>query len=246
MLPIFQVLLVFFLISVPARLTSAADIEKRPDQLKTLIDRIVVAQGGEKAIENTKSIYAAGDIDAFMKMDRGSYVLYFKRPGKLRVETKYERSSELRILNNGVGYRGTDGDPPKEVKDQRLQAMVYHYNHIDLLYGLMHGQYSVTIDDKDVLSGKIVTVLHLSDKGSPPMDVHIDPATFYIVKVTGYFLVGGNRLTTLSSEFSDFQKVGDVILPARILSTAGGNRIAETVIKTYVLNPEIPDSTFEP
>ena len=78
------------------------------------------------------------------------------------------------------------------------------------------------------------------------MDVYIDAATYYLVKVTGYFVMGGGQATALSSEFSDFRKVGDTVFPFKLTNYAGGQKIGETIMKTYTVNPTIPDTLFAP
>jgi len=246
MLRIFHIFLVCLFLSVPAGAAYASDTQNGPEDLKLLITKMADAAGGEKVIQETAAVKMSGDLDAFMRQDRGSYELVFKRPRKLRVETKYQRSSETRILNNDKGYRGIDGARPEPAKGQRYLAMVYQYKHLDLLYGLLRGMFSVSIKGKEELNGKPAEVLHLEDKEGPLMDVYVDTQTFHVVKVTGYFKVMEGRTTTLSSEFSDYRKVGDIVLPFRIISLAGGDKLAETLIKTYVINPEIPDSAFEP
>ena len=124
--------------------------------------------------------------------------------------------------------------------------MVYQYKHIDILYGMIHDLYSISRKGKEDLNGKSVEVLHLTDQEGPPMDLYVDATTFFIVKVTGYFVVGEGRSTTLSSEFSDFRKVADTVFPFKVTNYAGGQKIAETVMKTYSIDPAIPDSLFAP
>jgi hypothetical protein len=124
--------------------------------------------------------------------------------------------------------------------------MVYQYKHFDILYGLLKGYYSITLKGKEDLNGNGVEVLHLMDQEGPPMDVYVDTKTFYVVKVTGYFVVGDSRTTTLSSEFSDFRKVADTVFPFKVASFAGGMKIAETIMKTYIINSAIPDTVFVP
>ena len=46
-----------------------------------------------------------------MRQDRGSYELFFKRPRKLKVDIKYQRSSETRVLDGNTGYRGANDGP---------------------------------------------------------------------------------------------------------------------------------------
>ena len=239
--------LIFFLIlSGLATASPASGASGAQGDIRSLVSRIIAAYGGKEVVGGIRSIYAAGKIEAFMRHDHGTYEVCFKRPRKLRVATEYRRSSEIRILNGDRGYRGTDNGPLSEAGGDSLLAMVYQYKHFDLPYGLMEGSYSVSVKGKeDLLHGKPVEVLHLTDGEGPPMDVYVDTHDFFIVKVTGYFTVG-DRSTALSAEFSDFRKVDGTVFPFRIMNYAGGYKIAETVMRVYRLNPAIPDSLFAP
>lgn len=229
--------------AVPA---PAADAPDPSGDVKPLVAKIITAYGGEKVVEGLTGIHAVGDITAIMRRDRGTYEFYFQRPGKLRVETAYQRSSETRLLNNGKGYRGTDQTPLIEVKDQRLLAMVYQCKHVDILFGLLTGRYTISRKAPEERSGSPAAVLHLVDREGPPMELHVDAATGFIIKVTGYFTLGDGRSTSLSSEFSDFRKTGDTVFPFKITNYAGGQRIAETIMKTYIVNTPFPTAVFTP
>jgi len=236
------------LLSLVVRIQAAVatDTREQSGDSKALVATVIAAYGGEKAVEGMKSVYAIGDINAFMRQDQGKYELSFKRPRKLRVDTRYQRSNETRILNGDNGYRGTNETPLSPVKDHRYLAMVYQYKHFDVLYGFIHDYYAITRKGKEVYNGKIAEVLHLTDQEGPPMDVFVDSETRYIVKVTGYFTVADGRVTTLSSEFSDFKKAADTVFPYKITNHAGGQKIAETSMRTYTINPALSDAVFAP
>ena len=243
---ILYVLIASLSLSLFVRSAAAADLPAAADEIVSLVEKIITASGGKTAVAGMTGVHASGDIEAYMRGDRGKYELFFQRPGKLRVETQYQRASETRIVNNGRGYRGTDNAPLSPVQDHRFLAMVYQYRHFDLAYGLLTGMYSVRMKEKDHLNGKPVEVMHLTADDGPPMDVYVDTETFFVVKVTGYFTVSDGRPTTLSSEFSDFRKVGDMVFPFTVINYAGGQKIAETRMKTYRINPPLADSLFLP
>jgi len=243
---VYGILFVFLYLFVHVQMTFASDTHGWPEDISSLIAKTVAAYGGEKVVEGATGMHAAGDINAIMRHDRGSYEISFKRPRKLRVVTKYQRSFETRLLNGTSGYRGTGEVPLTPVTDQRYLAMVYQYKHIDILYGILHDLYSISRKGKEDLNGKRAEVLHLTDQEGPPMDVYVDAATFLIVKVTGYFVVGEGRSTTLTSEFSDFRKVADTVFPYKITNYAGGQKIAETSMQSYRIDPAIPDTIFAP
>ena len=110
----------------------AEDVTTEAQRIASIIENIINAYGGKEIVEGIQSIHMKGKIEAFMLHDSGTYEVYFKRGKRLRVETKYERSSEVRILNGDRGYRGTNALPIEEVFGARYFAMVYQYKHMDM------------------------------------------------------------------------------------------------------------------
>src|ERR1700690_706866 len=243
---VFHIFLIIFFMSVFVQSVFAADTPSEPERIQTLVAKIVAAYGGGKGIEETTSVSAIGEIEALMRQDRGSYELSFKRPRKLRVDIRYQRSSETRVLDGNTGYRGANDVSLSEVNGLSLVAMVYQYKHFDLPYGLLFGTYSIKMEGERELDGKTVEVIHLSDTEGPPMDVYIDAETFHIVRVSGHFAADDGRTMVLSSEFSNFKKVGDAVFPFKVINYASGQRIAEIIMKSYKINLTIPDHLFEP
>lgn len=210
-----------------------------------LVASVINAYGGGHVLERLQSVHAVGSTEAYMLKDRGIYERFFRRDRKLKTMTTYGRSSETRILNNRRGYRGTDRIPLSEVTDHRLLAMIYQYKYLDMPYGLMTEAYAISSRRLAEFQGREVELLRLIDLEGPTMDIFIDRETFHIVKVTGFFAVE-NRTTELSAEFSDFRRVGDTVLPFRVINYSSGQKIAETVMNYYELRDNIPDALFEP
>jgi hypothetical protein len=223
----------------------AEEVTTEAQRIAFIIEKVVDAYGGKETIESIQGMHIKGNIEALMLRDHGTYALYFKRGRKLRVETKYRHSSEIRILNGDKGYRGTDVLPVEEVFGARYFAMVYHFKHLDLLHDLVKGTYQMQSMGKSSVGVSEVEVFHLNDKDGAIMDVYIDTHKFLILKVTGYFKEKDKEID-LSVEFSDFKKVSRTVFPFRITNYAGGLKIAQTVIDSYLLNPDIADFLFEP
>jgi len=214
-------------------------------KITSIINKVVEASGGKETIESMRSLYAKGEIEAFMLHDQGTYEFYFKQGRKLRVETRYKHSSELRILNGDKGYRSNDGLPFEEVHGPRYFAMVYQYKHLDILRGLANGIYNVSLEGVSSVNGDDVDILKLNDKEGTLMDIYVGKSNPLILKVTGYFSEGSKKMN-LSSEFSDFRKVRGLVLPFKTTNYAEGLKIGQTVINQYVMNPDIADFLFEP
>lgn len=241
----FFFLLIFFILIIGVNGIYAEEPPDDAGRITLTTEKVIAAYGGKDAIEGIHSLHAKGTIEAFMRNDRGTYELYFKRGNKLRVATTYGHSSEVRILNGDRGYRSADSLAPEEVFGPRFVSMVYQYKHLNILHDLIHGEYRIRPAGSSVVRGGSVDIFRLKDKEGAVMDVFVDTNTFYIVKVIAYFS-SDHKQIDLSVEFADFRKVGDSVFPFRLTNYAGGMKVAETVIEKYELNPDIADSLFVP
>ena len=240
----FCILVCLFFVAGPERL-SAEETAVETQRITSIIDKVIDAYGGKEVVEGIHSLYAKGKIEAFMLRDQGTYELYFKRERKLRVETKYKRSFEVRVLNGDRGYRGSGTLPLEEVYGPRFFSMVYHYKHLNIIHDLAKGVYQIRSAGESLLGGSKAEVFTLNDKEGAIMDIYVDAKNSLIVKVAAHF-TEGNKKIDLSAEFSDFKKVGGSVFPFTITNYAGGLKIAQTVIEKYSLNPDISDSFFAP
>jgi hypothetical protein len=216
---------------------------------KGLIINVIKAYGGKETIIKNSSILAKGKIRTFMVNDEGTYVRYFMRDRKLRVETSYRRGEEIRILNGSRGWRGkvktTGADMLKEVTGHRLISMVYQYKQLDLPHGFLNRDYTIRMTGKEELDGAGVAVLELTDKEGPPMTVSIDLKKYYIRKVVGHFKIG-EKETALAAKFDDFRIIKNMPFPFLVTNYAGGYKIGETLLEEYAVNPKLEDSLFSP
>jgi hypothetical protein len=224
---------------------SCREIDEKVPEVQTLISHVVEAYGGKDTIERIKSVYAEGEIEAFMRRDAGTYIRYLERSRKLRVDIRYGRSSEHRILQGEKGWRVSGEGSPIAVSGHRYLSMVYQYKELTLPYGLLLGLYRVEDEGEAELNSASVRVLRLSDSEGPPMKIYVDVNRFYIVKVTGSFTVNGIE-TDLSAEFSDFRKIQGMPFPFKITNFGGGQKIGETLMRKYIVNPDIGPSVFQP
>ncbi len=239
------IILLGLFISIRPEGLFADDATNESKRVASIIENVIRAYGGKETIENIKCFHIKGKIQAFMLNDYGTYELYFKRGKKLRVETRYDRSWEIRILNGDKGYRASEALPLEEVSGARYFAMVYQFKHLDMLHDLAIGTYQIRSMGRSLVNGGNVEVFHLNDQDGSILDIYVDEQNFLILKVAGYFKEREKQIE-LSAEFSDFRKVGGSVFPFRITNYARGLKIAQTVVDEYLLNPDIADFLFEP
>lgn len=216
-----------------------------PAPERVIVAEVIKSYGGIKALEGIRTVYAQGQITAFMQEDEGTSRRYFQRPRKLRAELTYKKSSETRIINGSRGWRRSNNKPAAEVIGPPFLGMAYQYKYLDLPFGFLDNGYQITLLSREKLNGDDVDVLQLSDPEGPPMRVYINVKTRLIAKVVGVFSLGTVG-TELASEFSDYRLVDGIQFPFTIINYGGERRIAETHISDIRLNAEMRDDLFQP
>lgn len=223
----------------------AEEASRSSPEVKALVHMIVDAYGGEAVLENVHSLSVKGVLETPLYEGPADYSFYLKQDRKLRVETRVGNFFELRILNGARGYYRTGDSPMAEVSGSRLLSMVYQFKEITMPYQLMTSAFTIADGGRSVVSGISVRILTLKNKEGPPMKLYVDRKSRRILKDSGVFSMDGTE-TELSSEFHDFRKVNGRLFPFRIVNYAGGQKVGELRIREYRVNPELPDSLFEP
>lgn len=209
-----------------------------------LVEKIIQAYGGREALSDVAALRAEGTIETFMPEDHGSYVYLLKRDGRLLVDIRYTNRSEKRILDGNKGYRGTD-EEVEAVSGPAFLAMIYQYDQLDLPYGLLGNTFRVSYVKKDLLRGRDVDIMMLTDRSGNEIEIAVDRETHFIVKTSATFTMGEGK-AVLSSEFTDFRKIGGIVFPFTIVNYADQFKISNTTIAKYTVNPEIDAAAFSP
>jgi len=210
-----------------------------------IIQDIINAYGGRDAIMKAKNVFARGPIKAFMRKDSGTYTRHMSMDGRLRVDIRYTMSSELRILNGRDGWRGEEKGALTKVSGFQYLSMVYQYNQLNIPHGLIKGQYDVKWAGEAEVEGRTTDILYLSDNEGPDMEIFVDREDHRILKTSGFFYFGGQRVD-LTAEFADFRKVDGVLFPFRITNYSEGFKLGETDITDMRVNVRMKDSLFRP
>ena len=236
--PKFTVSLLALLLLLPVSgqaQTTAADV----------IAKIMDAYGGRDVVEKIQAVCARGRIKAFAFNDaEGTYSYCVAKDRKLRVDIDYKTFAEHRVLNGGTAYVQTgDGSTQKLTEGANYLSVVYQYEQLNLPRTLLEQGNRIVYTGRELLGDKPVDVLTLKADNSQPMKIFVDAENGLITKTSTAFQSGGMPME-LSANFSDFRKVGNTIFPFRFVNFAGGNKIAETLIQDYELNPPLADKTF--
>jgi hypothetical protein len=234
--------IISLLLTLVIAFSSCAHVPAREDG--SIAEKIIAAYGGRERLAQVVSLAAEGRITALMRGDEGIYRRALRRDRKLFVDIIYNQSSERRLLDGTRGFRGSDG-VMDEVFGPRYLAMVYQYNQLDLPYGLLDNSLTMTELRKDGLNTQSVRVFQCTDRSGNEMEVFVNTENYRIVKCTGIFRMESG-MTSLSAEFSDFRTFAGILFPFRIVNFSNEQKISETEITGYLINPQLDDAFFRP
>jgi len=209
-----------------------------------ITEKIIAAYGGRDRIAQVVSLAAEGRIRTLMRGDEGVYRRAQRRDGKLFVDIIYQYSSERRLLDGTRGFRGSPNSM-EEVFGPRYLAMVYQYNQLDLPYGLLDNTLTFTELRSDILRTQPVRVFQCRDRAGNEMEVFVNAESYRIMKCTGTFRLE-TGMTSLSAEFGDYRFVEGILFPFGIVNFANEQKISETEISDYLINPRLDDALFRP
>ena len=209
-----------------------------------VIARVMRAYGGQDTVEKIQSVCAKGRIVAFAFNAAGPYSYCVAKDRKLRVDINYTTFSEHRILNGQrASVQQGDGAAAVLTEGPNYRSVVYQYEQLRLPCALMSRDVRMRYEGREKHDDQAVDVLSLQTDNGPLMKIYVDASSGRIVRTSGTIRMGGTQMV-LSSEYRDFRKVGNTVFPFSLTNYAGGEKIAETSIQGYELNPPLGADTF--
>jgi hypothetical protein len=208
------------------------------DPVGELFKEMVDEYGGVKNLEKLNSHSSVWDLKALMRGDAGTDTRYVMLPERLRVEFRYSRSTEFRILNGEEGYSSRNGSPAQSASGPRLDSMKLQLMRRYTPLTLLERKGDLSIGEGD--SYKLLT---LKD-GTLTTRYFVNPQTSRVEKVTGQLEVKG-RVMEFLTEYSDFRKVEGVLMPHKEVKYAGGFNTAVLTLKEVRLNEKFEERVFK-
>lgn len=238
------VLLVAFLLALcPVSLAAKTKQPKDPELLE-LIDSILEAHGGRRALEAVRSLKVKGRLKASRQKETGQSTVYFEYPDRLLSEHRFGRSREVRILNGTRGWIGSDGDirpaGPSTLLGMRFSLIAYRLP-LELSRRLNDINYLGLIEHRE---GSF-QVLELSDSANLRLRIFVDQKTRLIAQVVG-FITSGGRTVVLARRLEDYRKVSGLLYPFHQAYFSGQRLLAEKWVEKLEVNPRLPESLFLP
>jgi len=201
---------------------------------------VVDAYGGEKAMRGVHGFHADGNQWA-SQLDQPIHAeRWFARPDRLRLDLDYPDHHEIRISNGAEGLTGSTPADLAPANPMKLQAMRLQTARLDIPLRLLEQKDHVEAHGTDSADR---IVLRLPIDSALYIEYHVDPKTYYITQVTTGMT---SPPMQFDADYSEFQKVGGVLVPFHEVTYAGGTMTSKYQMTKFEWNPKDLDAQLKP
>ena len=167
----------------------------------------------------------------------------FERPRRLRVEIAYPgEEPEVRVLDGARGWRnGVEVSGTVQWAAMALQAA-----RLDLPRLLADERLKLVDGGAVKRGGRRLRAVTVPLGGGMVLTVEIDPKTGRILRSSGRVDAGHGTTLELATAYSDFRRVGGVLVPFREAGFAQGQRTGDTALGRVELLRDAPQGSFRP
>ncbi|HSM04541.1 MAG TPA: hypothetical protein VK858_07955 [Longimicrobiales bacterium] len=198
-----------------------------------LVDEVIEAYGGTAAIQALDTHRQEGMLVALNGGGHGEVVRISKGIGSLSVLVAYPSGPEIRIVEQGRGWRGGSPQEMAEVQGPLRLAMVAQAARQYLPRLLADHRERIVLLPPDADSA-LVLVLPVAQ--GLELRMFVDPDTRYITRTESVFTEMGGPFG-FATDYSDFRDVDGVVFAFREETFASGVHTASLVLSSVELNP---------
>lgn len=230
-----------------AVLTTLVSLPGYGQTAQDVLNKLVGAMGGRKALEAVKDTTVTGTVDVAQYGISATITMYQKEPNKMRIDIDIAAAG-MTITQAFDGEKGWWTNPQTGTTEEMPEAMAKDTMHqalgndsflnpqkLGITYALKP---KAKIEDKDY----IVLEQTLADGHKTTM--YLDPTTYLPYKTTSLSSdMTGNEVET-ESFLTDYRKVGGLMVAHAIRNVQNGAEIQRITINSITYNANIDDAMF--
>lgn len=207
----------------------------------------VEAIGGKMRLGLLQSLQAEGQV--FIDGRRLDFTLIAQRPNRLRMET---RSGERTIVQATDGVNapwqilaGANSGKPTSLIGEESREFAADAEFDDPLVDYAERGYTLDYAGKIQWDGKQVFRLFVTRRFTAGYYLLVDTETYFIVGKQAVRKLESGREISIETRYEDFRPVAGIIMPHRMIATAEGKPLHETVMRRVQANVPVRDGIFE-
>jgi outer membrane lipoprotein-sorting protein len=229
-------------------LLTGAAVNAGAQDVKVILNKMIDAQGGRKALEAVSDITISGSLDMIQMGMSGNITIYQKYPDKIRIDVEVMGIMITQVYDGEKAWMtnpqsgAVEEMPDLMAKNMKRQA----FGARAVLDPEKHG-ISFAYKGKEKVNDKEYLVLEQSFKDGYKATVYIDPATYLIYKTKAKSMdaTGTGAEVDTESVSEDYRNEGGLIIAHKTSGFQGG---AAAMTMTYVkvsINSKLEDAFFK-
>jgi outer membrane lipoprotein-sorting protein len=229
-----SLLLISFLV-IPAKSQSA------PDILQKMID----AMGGRKALEKIKDTTIAGSMDLTQMGLSATITIYQKEPNKSRFDIEVMGMVITQAYDGDVAWAtNPQTGMTEEMSEQQAEYMKRESLGNSVYLDPKKLGISFSYKGKENIEGKDYLVLEQAYADGYTSTLYLDPDTYLAFKGKGLTLNNMGVEVEAETFFSDYKKVDGILIAHTLVSFQDGEEFMTLTITEVKFNAELEDSLF--
>jgi len=209
-------------------------------EIRNLVDEVIVAAGGEKAMRRVTGYLAVGKLHAVHSNLLIRTRRWYKRPDCLLLELDYPDQPEWRLTRGTLAWKGGSAESLRCASGAVVSSMRMQTARFDLPLRLREVEPDLVLREDDKKGRRVLR--HDWGDGHH-LDYHIDPETHHIVHMAMH--MDGPPTLTFAADYGGFRKVDGVMMSHREVTMAGLEVTSKVVIDTFILNPPDLDEILQ-
>jgi outer membrane lipoprotein-sorting protein len=223
-----------------------APISVQAQTAKDVVEKMIEAGGGRKALAAIKDTTISGTIELLTMGMNGSLTMFQKEPDKMRIDIEV---MGMVITQAFDGEKAWMTDPQsgtqQEMPEKQAQGMKRQALGNDSL--LNPEKYGITyvLKGKEKIQDKEYFVLEQTYKDGEKATIYIDPATFLPYKSRAKSTDQMGAEVEAETIMADYKKVGDTTVAHSMTIFQGGTEFMRMTFSKVAYNTTIEDSFFK-
>lgn len=212
---------------------------------KEILDKMIDAQGGKKALMALKDSTIIANVDLIQQNMSGSLTIYQKEPDKMRWDIEVAGMTFTQAFDGEKGWMinpstGTaELMPEQETKSFRNQAL----GNDSLLNPEKFG-ITYAFKGKEKIQDKDYFVLEQSYADGQKVTMYVDPATYLAYKSKAKVTQMGMEVNS-ETILGDYRKEGDLIMAHSMTVFQNGAEYMRMAFSKVTFNTGLQDSLFK-
>ena len=229
----------FFLLSLITSPGYSQTVEK-------ILEKMIEAQGGRKALEAVKDTTLSGSMEMVQMSTSGSLTMYMKEPDKMRMDIELMGMMMTQAYDGKTAW-GIDPEtgnakemPEKAAAEAKRQALGYTVFLNPKKFGITY-----TFKGKEKINEKQYLVLEQTFADGHKATIYVDAKTYLVYKTKSTNLNQVEAEVESESFESDYKKVEGVMVAHSIVIFQDGQEFLRLTVSEVSFNSDLEDSLFK-